>query len=71
MIYNTRFVSSSVFHSDKRKRTSEVWMSFLVDSGSESQLEVVYFEFLRFRDFVFLKTPVKTRYPDRLPEFRI
>ncbi len=42
MIYNTRFSSSSVFHSDKRKRASVTWMPFVVDSDSESRLEVTF-----------------------------
>ena len=49
------------FHTDKRKRTSEVWMSFLVDSDSESQLEVLF----HITDEIF---PFKTSYHRRCPQ---
>ena len=39
------------FHTDKRKRASVTWMHFVVDSDSESQLEVIFFEFLGFSIF--------------------
>ncbi len=40
------------FHTDKRKRASVTWMPFVVDSDSESQLEVLLFAF-RFHPVFF------------------